>query len=183
MAALARWRGGYAERPRLLAQVRRLHAGVVAAAVGVCGRTAAESVPNRLRLRSCVSVPYTQMAVKLDALMTVMLEYISARSQPSVPASKREHMFHLVLGVFEKFVLLTYKCASPGAWGARSPRPSAPSLPPPHPPHTPHTHPVPVQSRPPKRCRDGGGRGAASSPRASVPLLREENRALAPAPG
>ena len=51
------------------------------------------------------------MAEKLDALMLVMFEYIQAHSGPSASASRRDHMFHLVLGVFEKCVLHTFKYA------------------------------------------------------------------------
>ena len=55
----------------------------------------------------CLSVD--QMAEKLDALMTVAFRYIAKHSDPAVSAEQRDHVFHLVLGVFEKCILHTFK--------------------------------------------------------------------------
>ena len=50
-----------------------------------------------------------QMAEKLDSLMLVAFQYIARHGASGVSDAHRDHMFHLVLGVFEKNVLHTFK--------------------------------------------------------------------------
>lgn len=57
--------------------------------------------------------------------MGLLFQYIDMHFAEGVATSRREHMFHLVLGVFERYILLTHKCV---CWTALLSLLSSPSL-------------------------------------------------------